>query len=92
MKLINVMACREIIIILQLLDVSSLFQRLKASDPVLSFRQCERQTFSMRPDRFVHYSITVQYNDVLGQHHIKQTGMKKQRFGLSTNTRCSEVK
>ncbi|XP_067936677.1 BTB/POZ domain-containing protein 16-like [Watersipora subatra] len=57
-------------------------QRLKPTDPVLSFRQCERQTFSMRPDRDVSYCISVQtYSE--GIQRLHTTGMETQRFSLS---------
>ena len=66
-------------------------QRLKPSDPILSFRHCERHTFSMRPDREVRYDITVQYLDEMKQNHIKSTGMISKQFGLGPKTSRSEV-
>ncbi|WAR21509.1 BTBDG-like protein [Mya arenaria] len=65
-------------------------QRLKPGDPVLSFRQCERQTFSMRADREVRYCITVQYVKK-GDNNIQTTGIKSQKFGLGEKTSKSEV-
>lgn len=69
---------------------SLVWQRLKPTDPVLSFRQCERQTFSMRPDREVTYCITVQtYSQ--GTQAVHTTGMQTQRFGLSGKHMRSNV-
>ncbi|GFN84169.1 BTB/POZ domain-containing protein 16-like [Plakobranchus ocellatus] len=65
-------------------------QRLKPGDPILSFRQCERHTFSMRPDREVRYSITVQYLH-RGEHHMESTGVLSQKFGLGEKTSKSQV-
>ncbi|RUS84270.1 hypothetical protein EGW08_007963, partial [Elysia chlorotica] len=65
-------------------------QRLKPGDPILSFRQCERHTFSMRPDREVCYSITVQYL-YKGEHHMESTGTLSQKFGLGEKTSKSQV-
>lgn len=65
-------------------------QRLKPGDPVLSFRQCERNTFSMRADREVRYCITVQFVKN-GENHIFTTGIRSQKFGLGEKTSKSEV-
>lgn len=65
-------------------------QRLKPGDPVLSFRQCERHTFSMRADRDVRYCITVQFVKK-GENMIHTTGIKTQKFGLGEKTSKSEV-
>merc|ERR1719239_99584 len=65
-------------------------QRLKPGDPMLSFRQCERHTFSMRSDREVEYSITVQYIQE-GSHHMETTGILKHKFGLGEKTSKSQV-
>ena len=65
-------------------------QRLKPGDPILSFRQCERQTFSMRPDREVRYCITVQQTDA-GDHSMLTTGIVSQKFGLGDKSSKSEV-
>ncbi|XP_005089625.1 BTB/POZ domain-containing protein 16 [Aplysia californica] len=65
-------------------------QRLKPGDPILSFRQCERQTFSMRSDREVQYSITVQYLHK-GEHHMESTGVLTHKFGLGEKTSKSQV-
>ncbi|XP_074640832.1 BTB/POZ domain-containing protein 16-like [Tubulanus polymorphus] len=65
-------------------------QRLKPNDPLLSFRECERHTFSLRPDRDVRYCITVQtFNK--GNHQWFSTGALCQKFGLTNKTNCSEV-
>lgn len=69
----------------------SIFQRLKPGDPVLSFRECERHTFSMRADRQVFYSIRVQYFDENNQCQMISTPMLSQRFGLGNRTSKSEV-
>ncbi|ESO96995.1 hypothetical protein LOTGIDRAFT_231748 [Lottia gigantea] len=61
-------------------------QRLKPGDPVLSFRQCERQTFSMRPDRMVRYNITVNHYDNTHQLHQQTTGVMSHKFGLGEKT------
>jgi BTB/POZ domain-containing protein 16 len=67
-----------------------IFQRLKPGDSMLSFRQCERHTFSMRSDREVRYSLTMQcLND--GKHEIYTTGLIMQKFGLGQKTCRSEV-
>ncbi|XP_052250706.1 BTB/POZ domain-containing protein 16-like [Dreissena polymorpha] len=65
-------------------------QRLKPGDPVLSFRQCERQTFSMRADREVRYCITAQYVKK-GENQLQTTGIKSQKFALGEKTSKSEV-
>lgn len=68
----------------------SLIQRLKPSDTVLSFRHCERQTFSMRPDRDVVYSISVQtYSD--GVQQFDTTDVQTQRFTLNGKHTRSKV-
>ncbi|XP_013400904.1 BTB/POZ domain-containing protein 16-like isoform X1 [Lingula anatina] len=65
-------------------------QRLKPTDPTLTFRQCERATFSMRPDRDVKYKIMVQtVHD--GEQELYTTGPLTQRFGLGDKTSRSEV-
>lgn len=66
-------------------------QRLKPGDPILSFRQCERHTFSMRADREVRYCITVQQLEN-GEHSMVTTGIVSQRFGLGEKTSKSEVR
>ena len=66
-------------------------QRLKPGDPILSFRQCERHTFSMRSDREVRYCITVQYADEQ-ENHIRTTGVCSHKFGLGDKTSKSEVR
>ncbi|XP_061180078.1 BTB/POZ domain-containing protein 16-like isoform X2 [Saccostrea echinata] len=69
--------------------VSFYMQRLRPGDPILSFRQCERHTFSMRPDREVRYCITVQqYNK--GDNSVRTTGIVSQKFGLGDKTSRSE--
>ncbi|KAK7498435.1 hypothetical protein BaRGS_00010389 [Batillaria attramentaria] len=65
-------------------------ERLKPGDPILSFRQCERHTFSMRPDREVRYSLTVQYLHE-GQHFMHTTGVTTHKFGLGERTCRSQV-
>ncbi|KAK3095401.1 hypothetical protein FSP39_014207 [Pinctada imbricata] len=70
--------------------VAFYMQRLKPGDPILSFRQCERQTFSMRPDREVRYCITVQQLDS-GDHNMLTTGIVSQKFGLGDKTSKSEI-
>ena len=57
---------------------------------MLSFRQCERHTFSMRSDREVRYSLTMQSLDN-GHHHIHTTGVISQKFGLGPKTARSQV-
>ncbi|KAK3602023.1 hypothetical protein CHS0354_013064, partial [Potamilus streckersoni] len=64
-------------------------QRLKPGDPILSFRQCERHTFSMRADREVRYCITVQHL-VNGENQIFTTGVLTHKFGLGEKTSKSE--
>lgn len=65
-------------------------QRLKPNDPVLSFRACERHTFSMRHDREVRYCIRAQWSDS-GVNKVFSTGICSQSFGLAGKTRQSEV-
>lgn len=65
-------------------------QRLKPNDPVLSFRACERHTFSMRHDREVRYCIRVQWSDC-GVNKVFSTGILCQSFGFSGKTKQSEV-
>ena len=68
----------------------SIFQRLKPNDPTLSFRICERQTFSLRQDREMRYSIRVQCSK--GEHDFMfDTGLQSKKFGLGSKTSCSEV-
>lgn len=66
-------------------------QRLKPGDPILSFHQCERHTFSMRPDREVRYCITVQQCNK-GDNAVLTTGIVSQKFGLGDKTSRSEVR
>ncbi|XP_035673882.1 BTB/POZ domain-containing protein 16-like isoform X1 [Branchiostoma floridae] len=64
-------------------------QRLKPSDPVLSFRACERHTFSLRQDRDVRYDIKVQcFLD--GQYQCWSTGVQAHGFGLDGKTSRSK--
>lgn len=65
-------------------------QRLKPGDPVLSFRQCERHTFSLRADREVRYCITAQFVKK-AENCIMTTGIKSHKFGLGEKTSKSEV-
>ncbi|OWF40204.1 BTB/POZ domain-containing protein 16-like isoform X4 [Mizuhopecten yessoensis] len=71
-------------------QIAVFMQRLRPGDPILSFRQCERHTFSMRADREVRYCITVQQIDS-GDHNMKTTGVVTQKFGLGEKTSRSEV-
>ncbi|XP_069139506.1 BTB/POZ domain-containing protein 16-like isoform X2 [Argopecten irradians] len=71
-------------------QIAVFMQRLRPGDPILSFRQCERHTFSMRADREVRYCITVQQLDS-GDHNMKTTGVVTQKFGLGEKTSRSEV-
>lgn len=66
-------------------------QRLKPSDPVLSFRQCERHTFSMRAGRETKYNVRVQYFSENQRNKVAQTGTITQRFSLADKTSMSEV-
>ncbi|XP_033633108.1 BTB/POZ domain-containing protein 16-like [Asterias rubens] len=65
-------------------------QRLKPHDPTLSFRVCERQTFSLRQDREVLYSIRAQCR-IQGQDYLFNTGILGKKFGLGSKTSKSEV-
>ncbi|XP_060580646.1 BTB/POZ domain-containing protein 16-like isoform X2 [Ruditapes philippinarum] len=69
---------------------SFFMQRLKPGDPILSFRQCERNTFSMRVDREVRYCITAQYVNKEDNKSVC-TGIKSQKFGLGEKTSKSEI-
>jgi BTB/POZ domain-containing protein 16 len=61
-------------------------QRLKPMDPALSMHDSERQTFSMRPERLLQYSISVQSTD-----NYQHSGMLVHRFGLGVKTSSSKV-
>ncbi|XP_071828007.1 BTB/POZ domain-containing protein 16-like [Apostichopus japonicus] len=65
-------------------------QRLKPQDSTLSFRICERQTFSLRQDREVLYSIRVQCK-AKGQDYCYSTGMRNKKFGLGSTTSKSDI-
>ena len=47
--------------LLSFAPITQPLQRLKPTDPALTFRQCERDTFSLRPGREARYEIRVQY-------------------------------
>lgn len=66
-------------------------QRLKPSDPILSFRQCERHTFSLRPEREVRYSIRVQHFDKDDRAQNYGTGIITQKFGLGSKSCKGQV-
>lgn len=66
-------------------------RRLRPSDPGLSVLQCERHTVSMRSDRNVFYSITVQYFNEEGRLQLHTTGIRAQRFGLQLEASLGEV-
>ncbi|VDH90916.1 BTB/POZ domain-containing protein 16 [Mytilus galloprovincialis] len=68
-------------------QLSIYMQRLKPGDPILSFRQCERHTFSIRTDREVRYCIMVQ--DSVDD--LKTTGIVSQKFGLGEKVGKSEI-
>ncbi|XP_041368498.1 BTB/POZ domain-containing protein 16-like [Gigantopelta aegis] len=65
-------------------------QRLDPKDPVLTFKQCERQTFSMRRERIARYSITVQYCDN-DEDHFYTTGILKKEFSIQEWSSKSKV-
>ena len=58
---------------------------------MLSFRQCERHTFSMRAGRETKYNIRVQYFSDNHRYRVAQTGTITQRFSLADKTSMSEV-
>lgn len=65
-------------------------QRLLPNEPVLSFKTCERQTFSLRQDREVRYNIRVQWEaDETTQ--VYSSGILSQAFGFSEKTKKSEI-
>ncbi|XP_065071452.1 BTB/POZ domain-containing protein 16-like [Rhopilema esculentum] len=65
-------------------------QRLKPTDPFVSKRISDRQTFSVRYDREVRYAIKAQYVD--GESFfIKSLGPKSQCFGLNNKSERSEI-
>ncbi|EDO42768.1 predicted protein [Nematostella vectensis] len=70
-------------------DYSFFIQILKPNDPVLSFKACERQTFSMRQDREVRFCFRFQWVD---GDELKQppTGPQSQVFGFNGKMRRSE--
>lgn len=64
-------------------------QRLKPADPALSFRECERHTFSLRSERPVIYSITVQtYSH--GKLSAQTTGIMEGNFRYGKKTSRSK--
>ncbi|CAG2196476.1 BTBD16 [Mytilus edulis] len=68
-------------------QLSIYMQRLKPGDPILSFRQCESHTFSIRTDREVRYCIMVQDSG----DDLKTTGIVSQKFGLGEKVGKSEI-
>merc|ERR1712136_27901 len=57
-------------------------QRLRPTDPSLTFRACERATFSMRRDRLVRYQLAVQHPTADNTSwSYETTGILEQRFG-----------
>ncbi|XP_059174751.1 BTB/POZ domain-containing protein 16-like [Physella acuta] len=65
-------------------------QRLKPSDPILGFHQYERNTFSLRSERDVHYMITVEFLSE-GNLCVETTGILTQKFGLGKKSSKSQV-
>ncbi|KAH9513334.1 BTB/POZ domain-containing protein 16 [Bulinus truncatus] len=66
------------------------FQRLKPNDSAVSLKHHDRNTFSLRSEREVKYSITVQY--ILDStQHIHSTGVHAMRFGVIEKTCRSQV-
>ena len=65
-------------------------QRLKPSDPILSFRQNEIQMYCMRPDRDTTYNIRVQYYKD-GHMVTESTGVLNQKFGLGDKSAKSKI-
>lgn len=64
-------------------------QRLKPADPTLSFRECERHTFSLRAERTVNYCITVQtYSH--GKQVAHTTGIREGTFRHGKKTSKSK--
>nr|XP_009860570.2 BTB/POZ domain-containing protein 16 [Ciona intestinalis] len=66
-------------------------QRLRPTDPSLSFRACERATFSMRRDRLVRYNLTVQHLTSDSTWRNVTSGVIEQRFGLDQKSAKSQV-
>ncbi|XP_064603618.1 BTB/POZ domain-containing protein 16-like [Liolophura sinensis] len=64
-------------------------QRLKPNDSVLTYRDCERHTFSMRPDRLVNFTVRVQCEKE-GKYFTYVSPMISQKFGLSESISQSE--
>ena len=71
-------------------DVCCVFQRLDPRDPILTFKQCERHTFSLRRDRDTQYAITVQFHDN-GEDRAFTTGVLSKSFGTDERTSKSKV-
>lgn len=55
-------------------------KRLATNDPILTYEQSQLEIFSLRNDRCVSYSISVQYW-FNGNQVFNTTGLKRQRFG-----------
>nr|KAI8770129.1 BTB/POZ domain-containing protein 16-like [Biomphalaria glabrata] len=66
------------------------FQRLKPNDSAVGLKNFDRSTFSMRSERVVKYSITVQYL-LDSVQHIHSTGVHAMSFGLLEKTCRSQV-
>jgi len=68
-----------------------LWQRLRPVDPALSFRACERATFSMRRERLIRYQLTAQHSNGAGGWDCESTGVLEQTFGLDRKLSRSQV-
>ena len=67
-------------------------QRLKPADLALSIHDCERKSFSMRPERVVRYRITVhsQWSDS-GPVVFTDSGLRTHSFRLAADSSVSKV-
>lgn len=68
-----------------------LLQRISPGDPVLSFKQCERQAFSMRQNRKVCYCIKVQFVDEYNQYQVVSSGILVETLGVGSKSSKSKV-
>ena len=66
-------------------------QRISPSDPVLSFKQCQRQAFSMRQNRKVCFCIKVQFIDECNRYQVVSSGMLVETLGVGSKSSKSKV-
>ncbi|RDD43520.1 BTB/POZ domain-containing protein 16 [Trichoplax sp. H2] len=65
-------------------------QRIRPTDNVLSYKECERQAFSVRPERKTMYIVRVQSTQG-GNYKVHKTDMLTHNFSMTTHGRKSQV-